>query len=63
MVLEFKVAQRVKNLPARRPGCDPWVRKILWRREWLHTPVFLPGEWIEEPGRLQSMELQKVRHN
>ena len=23
---------------------DPWVGKILWRRKWLHTPVFLPGE-------------------
>ena len=28
---------------------DPWVRKILWRREWLPTPVFLPAEspWTE----------------
>ena len=24
---------------------DPWVEKIPWRREWLHTPVFLPGEF------------------
>ena len=23
---------------------DPWVQKIHWRREWLSTPVFLPGE-------------------
>ena len=23
---------------------DPWVGKIPWRREWLPTPVFLPGE-------------------
>ena len=21
-----------------------WIRKIPWRREWLPTPVFLPGE-------------------
>ena len=28
----------------RRPGFDPWVGKIPWRREWLLTPVFLPGE-------------------
>ena len=26
------------------PGFDPWVRKIPWRREWLPTPVSLPGE-------------------
>ena len=24
---------------------DPWVGKILWRREWLPTTVFLPGEF------------------
>ena len=35
----------VKNLPAmQRPGFDPWIRKIPWRRERLPTPVFLPGE-------------------
>ena len=28
-----------------RPGFDPWVRKIPWRREWQPTPVFLPGEF------------------
>ena len=28
----------------RRRMFDPWVRKILWRRKWQPTPVFLPGE-------------------
>ena len=28
----------------RRPMFDLWVRKIPWRREWLTTPAFLPGE-------------------
>ena len=23
---------------------NPWVRKILWRRKWQSTPLFLPGE-------------------
>ena len=23
---------------------NPWVRKIPWRKEWLPSPVFLPGE-------------------
>ena len=32
-------------LQCRRPGFAPWVRKIAWRREWLPTPVFLPGEF------------------
>ena len=27
-----------------RPGCDPWVGKIPWKRAWQPTPVFLPGE-------------------
>ena len=36
----------VKNLPAMwRPGFDPWIRKIPWRREWLPTLVFSPGEF------------------
>jgi len=29
---------------AEDPRFDPWVKKILWRRTWLPTPVFLPGE-------------------
>ena len=31
-------------LQCRRPGFDPWVGKILWRRAWQLTPVFSPGE-------------------
>ena len=31
-------------LQCKRPRFDPWVRKILWRRKWQPTPVFLPGE-------------------
>ena len=27
-----------------RPGFKPWVGKIPWRREWLLTLVFWPGE-------------------
>ena len=29
----------------RRRGFDPWVGKIPWRRKWLPTAVFLPGEF------------------
>ena len=28
-----------------RPGFDPWVGKIPWRRERLPTPVFWPREF------------------
>ena len=27
-----------------RPGFNPWVGKISWRRKWQPTPVFLPGK-------------------
>ena len=27
----------------KRRGCNPWVRKIPWKRAWQPTPVFLPG--------------------
>ena len=39
------VAQLVKNPPAMR---ETWVGKILWRREWLPTPVFWPEEFMDE---------------
>ena len=38
------VAQTVINLPGIQEF-DPWVRRISWRKEWLATPVFLPGEF------------------
>ena len=28
----------------RRPGFNPWVGKIPWRRKWQSTPVLLPGK-------------------
>ena len=40
------VAQLVKIPPqCRKARFSPWVGKIPWRREWLPTPVFLPGEF------------------
>ena len=44
------VAQQVKNLlQCKKPRFDPWAQKILWRREWLPTPVFLPGKFNVHP--------------
>ena len=60
------VAEMVKNPPAM---WETWVQSLdwedPWRRAWQPTPLFLPGEspWTEEPGRLQSMGLQRVRHD
>ena len=71
-----QVALMVKNPPIngkepaykcrRHKRCrfDPWIGKIPWRRTWQPTPVFFPGEspWTEEPGGLQSLGSQRVRH-
>ena len=57
----------IKNLAAnagdlRDAGSIPGSGRFPWRRKWQPTPVFLPGEspWTEEPGRLQSVGLQRV---
>ena len=52
-------------LQCRRPGFNPWVGKIPWKRAWQPTPVFLTGEspWTKEPGGLQSIVLQRVGHD
>ena len=44
------------------PGLIPGLGRFHWRREWLPTPVFLPGVslWTEEPGRLESIASQRV---
>ena len=48
-------------LQSGRPRFDFWVRKILWGREWLPTPVFLPEEFHGQ--RLQAMGSQRVGYN
>ena len=56
------VALLVKDLPAmQRPGFDPWVGKIPWRRERLSTPVFWAGEFHGLYS--QSMGSQRVGHD
>ena len=44
---------------AGRPGFNPWVRKIPWRRACLSTPVSLPGEF-QDRGAWQSKGPQRV---
>ena len=39
------VTQDGIRLQCRRPGFNPWARKIPWRRKWQPTPVFLPAEF------------------
>ena len=45
----------------RRPGFDPWVGKMPWRRKWQSSILAWKILWTEKPGGLQSMELQKSR--
>ena len=52
------VAQQVNHcLQCKRPRLNPWVGKIPWRREWLPTPVYRPGEFHG-----LSMGSQRVGH-
>ena len=46
-------------------GLDPWVRKIPRSREWLPTSSILVWEipTTGEPGRLQSIGSQRIRHD
>ena len=55
--LRYSPRWRKKSLPVviskesacqcRRRGFSPWVGKILWRRAWQPTLVFLPGKFHE----------------
>ena len=60
------VAQTVKNLPAM---WETWVRSLGWedpleKRIATHSSILVWRiPWIEEPGRLQSMESQRIRHD
>ena len=47
-----------------KPGFDPWVGKIPWRREWQPTPVFLPGESFDRGALWATVHgSQRIRHN
>ena len=60
------VAQRLKHLPAMR---ETWVQSLGWedtleKEMATHSSILawrIP--WLEEPGGLQSMGLQRVRHD
>ena len=60
------MAQRVKRLSAMQ---ETWVRSLGWE-DILEKEMATHSStnawkipWMEEPGRLQSMEPQRVRHN
>ena len=60
------VAQRVKNLPAMQ---ETWFRFLDWEvllekgMATYSSILVWRIPWTEEPGRLQSMGSQRVRHD
>ena len=52
-------------LQCRRPEFDPWVRKIPLEKDMSTHSSILAWKmpWTKEPGRLQSMVSQRVRHD
>ena len=58
--------QVVKILPAM---CEAWVGSLGWedpmeKEMATHSSILAWGSpWIEESGRLQSVDLQRVRHD
>ena len=60
------VTQMLKHLPAMQ---ETWVRSLGWedpleKEMATHSSILawkIP--WMEKPGRLQSMELQRVGHD
>ena len=60
------MAQRVKCLPAMQ---ETWVRSLggedpLEKEMATHSSILAwKTPWTEKPGGLQSMELQRVRHD
>ena len=46
-VIQSELSQKEKNkyciLTHRKSGFNPCIEKIPWRKQWLPTPVFLPG--------------------
>ena len=66
MLETFLVAQTVKHLPTRR---ETRIRLLGWedpleKAVATHSsPLTWKIPWTEEPGRLQSMGLQRVGHN
>ena len=65
MNFHFKLLSPFIAVQCRRPQFDPLVRKIPWRREWLPTPVFLPGKFHGQRSLagLQSMGSQRIEYD
>ena len=69
ILLTSQMAQWAKNLPAMQEMLEIWVQFLGWEDPLekgmpTHSSILawrIP--WMEEPGRLQSIGSQRVRHN
>ena len=56
------MAQTVKNLPAvQKTLVQSLIRKTLWRREWLLSPVFLLGELDRGAQQMTIHRVAKIQ--
>ena len=66
LLLSFLLVQMLKNPPAMQ---ETWVRYLGWedpleKGTATHSGILTwRNAWTEEPGRLQSMGLQRVGHS
>ena len=66
MYIASLIAQLVKNLPALR---ETWIQSLVWKdplEECMATHSNILAwriPWTKEPGGLQSIGSQRVRHN
>ena len=60
------MAQQIKNLGAMQETQEAWAQSLGWEdslEQEMATHSSIPIPWTEEPGGLQSKELQRVRHD
>ena len=61
--MAFPSGSLIKNLPAMQETWVPsLVRKIPWKRSWLPTTVFLPGEFHGERSYEESDMTEVTEH-
>ena len=60
MGLPWRLSSKEFAYQYRRHRFYCWVRKIPWRREWLPTPVYLPGKFYGQRIAKFRLRLKKV---
>ena len=64
--LPWRLSGKESTYQCRRHRFNPWVGKILWRRAWQPTPVFMPGKShgqrsLSWQRRLQAMGSRRLK--